>query len=205
MGARMATGPSKVEGSGTSISTTLDAFIRTGSDQLLRRLIYDLLSLSNVMLRNRGHFAAYIGVSDQQYMIMTLLNETPGVTVSQIARQFSVTSQFVTLETGKLIARGIVEKRDNPHDRRSVALTLTPRGQALLKEVWPMRRRTNDITFRSLTPQTAVQLREMIGALLLDAKTASHELESPLQSGQRSPLLDTAPPAAKPRAAPRKK
>jgi MarR family transcriptional regulator, organic hydroperoxide resistance regulator len=180
-------------GTPLALSTSLKGLLKDGSDKDFRRLIYNLLSLSNVMVRNREHFAAYIGVTDQQYVIMTILYETPGATVSHIANQIHVSSQFITLETGKLIKKGLIDKRPNEIDRRSVSLTLTEKGQTLLREVWPLRRRTNDLTFQSLTKERAVILDEIIGKLVLGAKIALHELEAPQRSGQKAPSIESEP------------
>jgi MarR family transcriptional regulator, organic hydroperoxide resistance regulator len=187
--------PQQAEGEGASsaISTSLKCLIKDGSDRDFRRLIYNLLSLSNVMLHNREHFAAYIGVTHQQYVIMTILCETPGATVSHIANQIHVSSQFITLETGKLIKKGLIDKQPNESDRRSVSLSLTAKGHTLLREVWPLRLRTNDLTFQSLTKERAAILDEIIGKLVMGAKIALHELEAPQRSGQTAPSIESEP------------
>lgn len=95
----------RIEGPDLALSTTLESLLKDGSDRDLRQLIYNLLSLSNVVVRNREQFAAYIGMTHQQYVIMTILYENPGVTVTYIASQIHVSSQFITLETGKLVKR----------------------------------------------------------------------------------------------------
>jgi MarR family transcriptional regulator, organic hydroperoxide resistance regulator len=181
------------DGASSALSTSLKDLLKNGSDRDFRRLIYNLLSLSNVMLHNREHFAAYIGVTHQQYVIMTILYETPGATVSHIANQIHVSSQFITLETGKLIQKGLIDKRPNEIDRRSVSLTLTERGQILLREVWPLRRRTNDLTFQSLTKERAAILDEIIGKLVMGTRIALHELEAPHRSGQKAPSIESEP------------
>ena len=107
----------RIEGPDLALSTTLESLLKDGSDRDFRQLIYNLLSLSNVVVRNREQFAAYIGMTHQQYVIMTILYENPGVTVTYIASQIHVSSQFVTLETGKLIKKGIVDKQPNEIDR----------------------------------------------------------------------------------------
>jgi MarR family transcriptional regulator, organic hydroperoxide resistance regulator len=176
-----------------ALSTSLKSLLKDGSDKDFRRLIYNLLSLSNVMVRNREHFAAFIGVTDQQYVIMTILYETPGATVSHIANQIHVSSQFITLETGKLIKKGLIDKQPNEIDRRSVSLSLTAKGQTLLREVWPLRLRTNDLTFQSLTKERAAILDETIGKLVMGARIALHELEAPQRSGQKAPSIEPGP------------
>jgi MarR family transcriptional regulator, organic hydroperoxide resistance regulator len=180
-------------GAPLSLSTSLKSLLKDGSDKDFRRLIYNLLSLSNVMVRNREHFAAYIGLTDQQYVIMTILYETPGATVSHIANQIHVSSQFITLETGKLIKKGLIDKRPNEIDRRSVSLTLTEKGQTLLREVWPLRLRTNDLTFQSLTKEGAAILDEIVSTLVMGARIALHDLEAPQRSGQKAPSIESEP------------
>src|SRR5690348_1589235 len=123
------------------LSISHPALLKDGSDRQFRQLILRLLRLSTLMIRNREHFAAYIGVTDPQYTMIILIADNPGITIGGIAEQMSVTSQFVTTESAKLMAKGIVEKRPSEADRRSVLLTLTPKGRKLLMELGPLRRR----------------------------------------------------------------
>jgi DNA-binding MarR family transcriptional regulator len=169
------------------LSTTLAHFVRDGSDRELRQIIYDLTSLSALMVQNRGHFAAYIGVTDAQYMMMALIAETRDGTVGRVAEQLGVSSQFVTIEIAKLMKMGIVDKRANLADRRSMLLALSPKGQALLRELGPLRRKTNDLTFKSLTEDRAARLKAILADLIADARIALHELESPHVRGKKAP------------------
>ncbi len=172
-------GTAPVEETFPPLSTSLAAFVKDGSDREFRRLIYDLLGLANLMRFNADRFARYIGRNNAQFHMMVIIADTPDVTVSRIAQLMNVTSQFVTIEIGKLIREGIVAKRHNERDRRSSFLDLTPKGQNLLREVGPLRRRTNDTQFRSLTEDRAKILREIIETLIVDGRHALHELESP--------------------------
>jgi MarR family transcriptional regulator, organic hydroperoxide resistance regulator len=161
------------------LSTSLAAFVKNGSDLEFRRLIYDLLGLADLMRLNTDHFGRYIGRNNAQFHVMIIIADTPDATVSRIAQLMNVTSQFVTIEIGKLIRDGIVAKRHNETDRRSSFLDLTPKGRNLLRELAPLRRRTNDLHFRSLTEDRAKILKEIIETLIVDGRRALHELESP--------------------------
>jgi DNA-binding MarR family transcriptional regulator len=161
------------------LSTSLETFLKDGSDRDFRRLIYDLTSLFNIMVRNRRHFGAYIGVTESQALMMMLIAETPGVTVGHIAQHLDVSSQFVTIQIGDLVKTGVVEKRPNEADRRSMFLSLTSKGESLLRELAPLRRRTNDTMFRSLTEQRANALKEILRELISDGRVALHDLEAP--------------------------
>jgi MarR family transcriptional regulator, organic hydroperoxide resistance regulator len=169
------------------LTTTLEALLQDGSDGPLRNLIYELINLSALMIRNREHFASYIGVTDPQFMMMSIVAEDSAATVGRIATRLGVSSQFVTTEIGKLETAGIVERRANDADRRSMLLLLTTKGRVLLCELAPMRRRINDITFRSLTTERAARLHDILADLIRDASTANHDLQSPSLHGRKAP------------------
>ena len=169
------------------LTTSLKAFIKGGSDAALRRLIYDLTSLFNQMMRNRKSFAAYIGVTEAQLLMMTIIAESRGSTVGQVAQQLNVSSQFVTIEIGTLVKKGIVAKQTNEADRRSALLNLTAKGRRLLCELAPLRCKVNDIHWRSLTEERAQILQEIVVTLISDGKSALHELEAPELRGLRAP------------------
>jgi DNA-binding MarR family transcriptional regulator len=168
------------------LSTSLENFVKDGSDRKFRRLIYSLTALSSLMVRNREHFASYIGVTDPQYMMITMIAENADATVGKVAELLGVSSQFVTVEIAKLTKMNIVTKRPNEADRRSVILELTAKGRTLLHELGPLRRRTNDLTFRSLNTTRTATLQEIVGTLVEDARAALHELESPQMRGLRA-------------------
>jgi DNA-binding MarR family transcriptional regulator len=171
------------------LTTSLATFARGGSDRAFRRLIYSFVSLTGFMEANRDYFAAYIGVSSPQLLMMGVIAETPGSNVSAIAERLSVSTQFVTTEIGKLIVKDIVLKRPNEADRRGVLLNLTAKGQTLLRELGPVRRKINDMTFRSLTEERAKALQEIVDDLIIDARGAVHELDAPDMRGKKAPTV----------------
>jgi len=168
-------------------TTTLKVFLKNGSDGAMRRLIYSLTSLFNQMVRNRKHFAAYIGVTEAQFLIMTIIAELETSTVGEIAQRLFVSSQFITIEVGDLVRRGIVEKLPNAADRRSMLLKLSVRGRRLLRELAPLRRMVNDTHWRSLTEERAKLLQEIVDELLADGRNALHEIEGPDFQGKKAP------------------
>jgi len=171
------------------LTTSLEAFVKGGSDNEFRRLIYNLTSLFNQMMRTRKHFAAYIGVTEAQLLMMTIIAEMRGSTVGQIADALGVSSQFVTIEIGHLVKKHIVEKRPNEADRRSMLLNLTAKGRTLLRELAPLRQRVNDLHWRSLTEDRAKFLQEVISTVLADGRLSLHELDSPALHGRKAPSV----------------
>jgi MarR family transcriptional regulator, organic hydroperoxide resistance regulator len=158
---------------------SLETFVKSGSDCEFRQLIFELTRLFNLMQHHSDEFARYIGTNNAQFYVIMLLAQTPDLTVSQIAQFMSVTSQFVTIEIGKLIRKGIVEKRQNASDRRSSFLNLTSKGKNLVRELAPVLRRANNLQFRSLTEERLRTLKEIIHAIVEDGRHVIYELESP--------------------------
>ena len=170
-------------------STTLAPLLKDGSERSFRTLIVRLMSLVNLMRRNQERFGEFIGVSLPQFQMLVVVNDNPGLTIGDIASRLEVTSPFVTAEIGKLVAQGVVEKRQSAEDRRVVHIHLTDHGFALIRELGPLRRRTNDLMFGSLTAERAALLYEMVDMIVSDGRQANHELDGPDRRNQRAPSL----------------
>jgi MarR family transcriptional regulator, organic hydroperoxide resistance regulator len=177
------------------LSVTLPSLVRDGSDSQFRRLIYSLARFSELFVRHRNVYGAYIGLSGPQYVMLTIIAGTENKTVGQIAKAMSVSSQFVASEIGKLIERDIVEKTPNVADRRSMLLSLTAKGRNLFRELGPVRRDSNNLMYRSLTGDRGRILQEILDKLIADGEIALHELEAPHRRSQRAPSVSPDPAA----------
>jgi DNA-binding MarR family transcriptional regulator len=161
------------------LTISLETFVKNGSDHAFRRLIFELTALHNQMQRHSDQFARYIGTTNAQFQVLMVMAQIPDLTVSQIAQMMNVTSQFITIEIGGLIRKGIVQKQPNERDRRSSLLNLTPKGRNLVRELAPVMRRATNLHFRSLTEEQTKILTETIHAIVEDGRRVIHELESP--------------------------
>ncbi|MCC6705075.1 MAG: MarR family transcriptional regulator [Thermomicrobiales bacterium] len=50
-------------------------------------------------------------------------------TSAELARQMEVTPRAITSVVDKLVAKGLLLRQDDPHDRRIIRLVLTPEGE----------------------------------------------------------------------------
>jgi DNA-binding MarR family transcriptional regulator len=101
----------------------------------------------------RDYFGRLIKVTGPQYhLLMTVaqLQGTLGVSVGTVAQVMHVSSAFVTSETGKLCALGLLSKRPNPQDRRGALLSLTQAGCLQMDRLIPEIRAANDLFFGRL-------------------------------------------------------
>jgi DNA-binding MarR family transcriptional regulator len=74
-------------------------------------------------------------VSPADYAVLTVIDRNPGAGQSQVAETLGIQkTNFVPL-IRRMEARGLVLRTPSARDRRSVALTLTPQGNALLADL----------------------------------------------------------------------
>ena len=67
-----------------------------------------------------------------QYRLLALLDDRPEA-ASALAEKLSVARPSVTTVVDGLVARGLVERVTDAHDRRRVNHTITPEGRALIE------------------------------------------------------------------------
>jgi DNA-binding MarR family transcriptional regulator len=154
----------------------MDAETRaTADDHLALRLWLRLLACTNLVeapLRSRLR-TQFDGASLPRFDLMAQLDRHPdGLKMRELSRRLMVTGGNVTGLTDKLVAEGLVERRDDPQDRRAFTVRLTPDGQhqframAQAHEAWVVE------LLGGLTAEQQARLFELLG--LLKQQLARH-------------------------------
>lgn len=76
------------------------------------------------------------GLSATELRALARIAESPGLNPKALADFLEVSMPAVTAVTNGLVARGLLVRGDHPHDRRRVALNLTPGGHELIESVF---------------------------------------------------------------------
>jgi DNA-binding MarR family transcriptional regulator len=103
---------------------------------VLPKLIGYQLRLSQLAVF--GDFAAELkefDVSPGRFGVLVLISANPGLTQSRLAAATQLDRSTMVAVIDQLEARGLVERRASPTDRRSNALVLTESGESLLKQL----------------------------------------------------------------------
>lgn len=135
-------------------TVSLPALIVDGTDRDFRQLIYALLTVSIRFDRLRERVGKMIGLSGLQYHILMVVDDRAGarpVGVGTVAEALHVSGAYITMETAKLVKKGLLAKRTNPRDRRGVLLSLTPKGRRTVRTALPYLRRINDRMFAAMS------------------------------------------------------
>jgi DNA-binding MarR family transcriptional regulator len=108
---------------------------------------YDLLpELAGYHLRRAQvavfeDFARTVGklrVTPGQFGVLTLVGANPGLTQSALARAIGIERSTMVAVIDGLERRALLERRPSPIDKRSYALVLSRRGQALIDRLRPL-------------------------------------------------------------------
>jgi DNA-binding MarR family transcriptional regulator len=76
------------------------------------------------------------GISMGQFWSLHLVSALPDASVTDIARHLSVSCPTVSASVDQLEESGLIARRRSTHDRRSVELSLTPKGRRVEARVW---------------------------------------------------------------------
>jgi len=94
---------------------------------------------------------------------MRIIAASPGSSQQQVAERLGMfPSRFVAL-LDELQDRGLVERRENPNDRRTYVLEVTPQGKEVLQSVGRVARDHQEALFASLTKDEC----DLLASLLL--------------------------------------
>ncbi len=176
---------SKANNAGTAhndapMTVSLPELLDNGSDRKFRDLINSLFALFATTTSIRDGYADCLGLAGPQYMILLGIRhlERDGpVYVNTIAEHTRLSGSFITVETNKLKALGLLQKIRGASDRRTVRVSLTEQGNDLLDSIAEMRRQVNNVQFGCLSAEEFQMLVPLVRRLLESGERAKALLE----------------------------
>jgi DNA-binding MarR family transcriptional regulator len=72
-----------------------------------------------------------VGVSRRDWRLLDLLADNPGMRLTELAAAAGLDKVVASRTLNTLVARGLVSRVRQAHDKRAIALSLTARGQAV--------------------------------------------------------------------------
>lgn len=112
-------------------------------------------------------------LSFSQVNTLMRLHFTGQADVTSIAAQLGVSNAAASQLVERLVQMGLIERKENPLDRRIRELELTPAGHALAEKLVNLRRSWMEKFTNSLTPQQ----RESISSALQTLTDAARTLD----------------------------
>ena len=110
------------------------------------------LRLACMRISRRVRFESTHLVAPHQFSVLCRLEDTPR-TPGELAEIEKVSAPSMTRTVAGLVDRGLVERTDDPDDRRQVILSLTPDATTLLKDIRRRRDAWMSVRVGHLTPE----------------------------------------------------
>lgn len=107
--------------------------IYTMPGHLIRRLQQLSASMFAEQMRAAGS-----DLTSPQFAALTMLQEHPGIDQATLAGLIAHDRATIGGVIERLCAKGLIERRTNPSDRRAKVLALTPEGEARIADIRPI-------------------------------------------------------------------
>ena len=111
-----------------------------------------------------------LNLTSVQTMILGFLNIKDQITSSELGKRAELDSATLTGILDRLEAVGFIKRRDNPDDRRSIYIHLTPKGKAISREATRVIAEANTEFLKVLTDSQKRDLYNIIKKLRLHAQ-----------------------------------
>lgn len=111
----------------------MSASIRA-TDPLDEIVGYHLRRAWNVVRKDFEQSVESLGVRQVTFAIMSTIGAHPGVRQGDVGKQLDIQRANMVTLVGELVDAGLVERGEDPSDRRAITLRLTGKGEELLRQ-----------------------------------------------------------------------
>ena len=102
------------------------------------------------------------GVTVAEWVVLRELYDADDALPARIAERIGMTRGAITRLADRLLAKALIERRDNPQDGRSQLLRLSETGRALVPELARLADRNDAEFFDHLTPDDRARLERIL-------------------------------------------
>lgn len=102
---------------------------------MCRELLLTCRDMASVTHSQLAPLCRNAGITVQQLYVLTELHDHPEQRITQICDRVGVQRTNFAILSKKMEHLGLVERIQNPHDRRAFRLVITERGASVYKEV----------------------------------------------------------------------
>jgi len=97
-------------------------------------------------------------LSVPQFRVLAFLHRHPQASLSDVAEHMGITRATASAMTDRLVQRGLIDRAEDPQERRQVMLKLTLAGDKQLEQMRNRTRETIARVFHNLTAEELAQI-----------------------------------------------
>ncbi|KAA0969483.1 winged helix-turn-helix transcriptional regulator [Aureimonas fodinaquatilis] len=160
-------------------TVSLPDMLSNNTDHHFRQSIYRFVQAAGRLADCREGFAREMGLTGTQFMVLmsvAYMQGEEGVGIAAIAGNIGLAPTHATTEVGRLVRKGLLNKRPSPVDRRGVLINLTAAGKSAVSDVIKIVRTINDILFQDVDGEELKVLLSVSEKLVRNSERALAEL-----------------------------
>jgi DNA-binding MarR family transcriptional regulator len=131
------------------------------------RTLYLLTQTSQGLRAQLEKALCSLEITGLQYTVLSIVAARGGLSSSDLSRWFFVTPQTMNEIVIGLHRRGMLERKNDAKNRRTLRMTLSPAGRKLLANCHSVADLIEADAFAALAPQQLRQLRRVLSSLLM--------------------------------------
>lgn len=109
-------------------------------------------------MRDQSRYVKSLGFSMSQFFLLMRVYYKKQCGISDLSEHMEITTPAASQMVDKLVQNGLIERAEDPHDRRAKQVTLSPKGRALIERSIEERYRWMDELTGRMTPAERAQL-----------------------------------------------
>lgn len=127
------------------------------------KIIRPLVEAYQAIFEVGGRHIRSMGLTPPQFDVIAELGGTSGMSCGELAQSTLLAKASLTGILDRLEAKGLVERRRTPHDRRATHVRLTQKGETLHRKIFPAHAKLMRPYFeRGLTKQEIPIMQDML-------------------------------------------
>lgn len=138
-------------------------------------IFFQLAKASRQGIKYWNQKVSGLGVTAVQAMVLNFLGREDRISSRTLGRRTDLDSATLTGILDRLEAGGLVERRPNPNDRRSIRILLTDKGRRAALDIRKLAKESNASFLRSLSADEVRNLKSLLERIRpLDAGNGAH-------------------------------
>ncbi|GAB4504207.1 MAG: MarR family transcriptional regulator [Anaerolineales bacterium] len=117
-------------------------------------------------MRASAHFVKSSGFSMPQFFLLMHVHHRQQCGISDLSDHLEITNAAVSQLVDKLVQAGLLERAENPHDRRAKTVALSPKGKQFIEQGMEERYRWLERLDANLTAAEQGQVIEALKVML---------------------------------------
>jgi DNA-binding MarR family transcriptional regulator len=134
----------------------------TNSPQLTQTIRQGMDLITHRAFREQARFVKSTGLSMAQFGILMQLHYRQHCAISDLSNHMDITSAAASQLVEKLVQSELLERTEDPVDRRAKLLKLSPKGQKLIEGGLAARHRWVDTFIEQLEPDDSEKVSEVL-------------------------------------------